>query len=190
MGQRWRSVDDDRRARELARRGLGVAGTATERGLAAVAHGATILGFFGVGFLLSLVISGIIWLASKKSPYLQEQSDRAGRFQLYVLAVNILGIVLWIVGVALLLYLTNWRGWGGGGWQGWTHLDLRWLFVILDGLAVLVAVPVLLAWNVATIAYGVYAAFRTLGGHDFRYPPPPWRRRSRDPRDAKLRWTD
>ncbi len=190
MGRDSRVSGERRRAGELARQGVAVAGKGSERGLAAAAHGAIAFGFLGVGFLLSLAITAVIWLASRKSPYVRDQSDRAGRYQIYVLLVNILSIGLWLLGLVLLLYLTNWRGWGGGGWQGWTHLDPRWLVVILDGLVLVVAVPVFAAWYVGTIVYGIYGAFRSLSGHDFHYPPPIWHRRKRGSRDAGLKWVE
>lgn len=177
------------RGREIARRGAGVAGKGGERLLAAAAHGAIAFGFVGIGFLLSLAITAVIWLVSKKSPYVREQSDRAGRYQIFVVLANIALIGLWIVGFVLLIYLSNWQGWGAGGWQGWNRLDWRWFLVILDGLLLLVSLPLLIAWFFGTIAYGVYAALRALRGDDFHYPPPPWKwRRAR--RGRRLQWID
>ena len=175
--------------RAIARRGVTVAGRGSERALAAVAHGAIAFGFVGIGFLLSLAITAVIWLVSKKSTYVREQSDRAGRYQLFVVFFNIVVVALWIVGFALLLYLTNWQGWGNGGWQGWRQLDWRWLLIVLEGLFLLVAIPLFIAWFFGTIAYGVYAAVRALRGDDFHYPPPPWKwRRAR--RGERLLWVD
>lgn len=190
MGGQVRGERGGRGSRDIARQGLVVAGRGSERALAAVAHGAIAFGFAGIGFLLSLAITGVIWLVSLKSPYVREQSDRAGRYQIFVLLANILVIALWLVGLGLLLYLTNWRGWGNGGWQGWGHLDWRWVAVILDGLILIVAVPLFLAWYVGTIVYGIYGAVRALGGYDFHYPPPPWARRRARSRNAPLRWVD
>ena len=178
-----------RRGQELARRSVKVAGQGSERILAAVAHGAIAFGFVGIGFLLSLVITGVIWLVSKKSTYVREQSDRAGRYQIFVVLVNILLIALWISGLALLIYLTNWQGWGNGGWQGWRQLDWRWLLIVLDGLTLLVTLPLIVAWFFGTIGYGVYAAIRALRGDDFHYPPPPWKWR-RKGRGQRLRGVD
>lgn len=177
------------RGRVIARRGIGVASQGSERVLAAVAHGAIAFGFVGIGFLLSLAITAIIWLVSKKSPYVREQSDRAGRYQIFVLLANIILIGLWIVGFFLLIYLSNWQGWGAGGWQGWNRLDWRWLLVVLDLLLLLLSLPLLVAWYFGTIGYGIYATLRALRGDDFHYPPPPWKwRRTR--RGDKLRWVD
>jgi len=49
--------DESGRTRTLARQGLRVAGTGTERAMAAVSHGAIAFGFVGIGFILSLVIT-------------------------------------------------------------------------------------------------------------------------------------
>ena len=177
------------RGSEIARRGVGVAGKGSERVLAFAAHGAIAFGFVGIGFLLSLAITAIIWLASKKSSYLREQSDRAGRYQIFVLLANIVVIGLWVIGFFLLVYLTNWQGWGSGGWQGWRHLDWRWLLIVLDGLLLLISAPLIVAWYFGSIGYGVYAALRALRGDDFHYPPPPWKwRRAR--RTRRLQWVD
>lgn len=178
------------RTRSLGRQGLAMAGTGTERALAAVSHGAIAFGFVGIGFILSLVITAIIWLASKKSPYLQEQSDRAGRYQIYVLVMNIVVIAIWILGLLLLGYLLGWRGdlWGGGATQV-NDLGPRWIIVVIDGLLLLVAIPIFAIWYVGTILYGIYGAYRSLRGHDFHYPPPFWKLGRRN-RTRKLRWTD
>lgn len=169
-----------RRKREMARRGIAVAGEGSERVLAATAHGAIAFGFVGIGFILSLVITAVIWLVSKKSVYVRDQSDRAGRYQLYVLAVNILTVVLWILGFALLLWLTGWRlfGFGGGDPQVAISLPITLLVALLT-IVLIVAVPLFVVWFYGTIFYGVYGAVRALAGHDFHYPPPIWAWRKR-----------
>ena len=173
-----REREEARRRRELARRGIAVAGEGSERALAATAHGAIAFGFVGIGFILSLVITAVIWLVSKKSAYVRDQSDRAGRYQIFVLVVNILAVVLWVLGFALLLWLTGWRlfGFGGGDPQVANSLPIT-LLVLLLTIVLIVAVPLFVAWFYGTIAYGVYGAVRALAGHDFHYPPPPWARR-------------
>jgi len=190
-GMDWdgRAGRERRRGQELARRGVSVAGRGSERLLAATAHGAIAFGFVGIGFILSLVITGVIWLVSKKSSYVRDQSDRAGRYQIFIVLANILLIALWIIGFVLLIYLTNWQGWGNGGWQGWRQLDWRWLLIVIDGLTLLVTLPLIVAWFFGTIIYGVYAAIRALRGDDFHYPPPPWKWR-RGRRGERLRWVD
>jgi len=177
------------RTRSLARQGVRVAGTGTERALAAVSHGAIAFGFVGIGFLLSLVITAVIWLASKKSPYVQAQSDRAGRYQIYVIVINVVAIVVWLLGLALLGYLVGWEGLWNGSIQRTSGLGLRWIIVVIDGLLLLVAIPLFAGWYVGTILYGIYGAYRSLRGHDFHYPPPFWKLGRRG-RDRKLQWTE
>jgi hypothetical protein len=174
------AADPGENRRQLARRGIAVAGRGSERTLAAAAHGAIAFGFVGIGFLLSLVITGVIWLASWKSTYVREQSDRAGRYQIFVLLVNILAIGLWVLGLALLLWLTGWRlfGFGGGDPEIARSLPIT-LVIILDLLLLIVTIPIIVIWYFGTIIYGVYGAARALAGHDFHYPPPPWSRRKR-----------
>jgi hypothetical protein len=53
-----------------------------------------------------------------------------------------------------------------------------------------IAIPLFIAWYIGTIVYGIYGAIRALGGYDFNYPPAPWNRRPRHPRDQPLRWVD
>lgn len=189
MSSEQRGEPGQRRAQTVARRGVSVAGPGSERVLAAVAHGAIAFGFVGIGFLLSLAITAAIWLASKRSPYLQEQSDRAGRFQIYVVVVNVLAIVVWLLGLALLGYLVGWEGLWNGSIQRTGGLGWRWIIVAIDALLLLLALPLFAVWYIGTIVYGIYGAIRALGGHDFRYPSPFWKWR-RGERDRPLRWTE
>jgi hypothetical protein len=157
-----------------------VVGQGSERALAAAAHGAIAFGFAGIGFIPSLAITAVIWLTSWKSPYVREQADRAGRYQIFVLLVNILVIVLWALGLGLLLWLTGWRffGLGGGDPQVAGSLPIT-LVILVNLLLLIIAVPVFVVWYFGTILYGVYGAARSLAGHDFHYPPPPWAWRKR-----------
>ncbi len=166
----------ERQRRELARRGIEVALKGSERALAATAHAAI---FFGIGLLPTIIVPLVIWLASKKSPYVRDQSERAGRYQLFVLLVNILAIALWVAGFALLLWLTGWRlfGFGGGDPQIARSLPIT-LVIILDTILLVLSIPIFAVWYFGTLAYGVYGTLRALAGHDFHYPPPPWRRRA------------
>jgi uncharacterized Tic20 family protein len=175
-----RQESEIERRRTLTRRGVAVAGQGSERALAAAAHGAIAFGFVGIGFILSLVITAVIWLASKKSPYVREQADRAGRYQIFVLLVNIVAVVIWVLGFALLLSLTGWRifGFGGGDPQVAESLPIT-VVIALDTIALIAALPLFAVWFYGTIFYGVYGTIRALAGHDFHYPPPPWKRRKR-----------
>lgn len=175
------------RHQQIVRRGTALAGKGSERVLAAAAHGAIAFGFVGVGFLASLAITAVIWLGSKKSPYVREQSDRAGRYQLFVVLANILLIGLWLAGLVLLLYLTGWRNWGNENWQAWQQINWRWVIVSLDGILLLLSAPFIIAWYFGSIIYGVIIALRALQGHDAHYPPPPWQWRRRAGRQ-QLDW--
>src|SRR5918911_2564472 len=68
------------------------------RALSALAHGAIAFGFLGVGFLVSLAISGVIWLYGKRSPQVRFHSEQAGCYQCSVLLINILFVT--ILGIA------------------------------------------------------------------------------------------
>ena len=133
QGEQWARGTRTTSAAALARRTIAVAGQGSERALAAAAHGAIAFGFVGIGFILSLVITAVIWLTSLKSSYVREQSDRAGRYQIFVLLVNILAVALWALGFGLLLWLTGWRlfGFGGGDPQVARSLPIT-LVIILD----------------------------------------------------------
>src|SRR5688500_19548439 len=65
-----------------------------ERVLAAVAHGAIAFGVFGIGLLVSLLISGVIWLYSRRSPHVRFHSEQAGCFQCSVLLINFVLLVV------------------------------------------------------------------------------------------------
>ncbi|MDP9372067.1 MAG: DUF4870 domain-containing protein [Chloroflexota bacterium] len=172
--ENWGYRVEPARRRGGAARVAGVAGQGNERVLAAAAHAAIGFGLLGIGFLLSLAITGVIWLVGRRSPFVQAHADRSGRYQIFVLLVNILVGALLAIALALFLVYGRWDA------RGW-----RLAFQVVDGLLLLVAAPVFLAWYFGTIFYGLYAAVRVLGGHDFHYPPPPWRRRR--PLDRPLR---
>lgn len=160
-----------------ARPAARVVGRGSERTMAAVAHAAIGFGLLGIGFLLSLAITGVIWLAGRRSPLIEEQADRAGRYQFFVLLTNVL-IVAGGLGAFVFLDLRGW--WSGGGARAAA------LLLVLLGTGLVFAV-----WYVGSIGYGLYAALRVLGGHDFQYPAHPFRRRRRGgPLDRPLRWEE
>ena len=131
----------------------GVVDEGADRTLSAVAHGAIAFGVLGIGILVSLVISGFLWIYGKRSPKVRFHAEQAGCFQVIVLTVNALAIV----------------GLGAAGGFAIFQNFLRredygtsWLLCI--GL-VLFAV-----WFVVTILYGLYGAANVLAGREFKYP--------------------
>ncbi len=124
-----------------------------ERLLSAAAHGAIAFGFLGVSFLISLAISGVIWLYGRRSPTVRFHSEQAGCYQCSVLLINIVCVVALGVGGGLSLF--NWvqgkSDMGIGQGVGWG--------LVLFG-----------TWFVLSILYGIYAAIRVLLGKPFKYP--------------------
>lgn len=112
-----------------------------------------------------MAISGGLWLASLRLPYLRVQADRAGRYQIFVLLANVAVAVVWGAGLGLLIYFGGWQGWVGGGVRA----------VAWGLLAVVLALtlPLFVLWYAGTIGYGLYAAARVLAGTDWQYR---WRR--------------
>src|SRR4051812_22718982 len=73
---------------------------AADRRVAAVAHLSIAVGvFIGVGFLLGLAINLVIWLRSRRSPFVEYHSEQAGTYQFVVFVLNILFVVIWISGI-------------------------------------------------------------------------------------------
>jgi hypothetical protein len=123
-------------------------GRVADAGLAALSHFAIVFGFFGVGFLLSLAITGIIWLRSRRSSYLAYQSQQAGCYQVFVLVFNL--ACAGVFGV----FVAGWLYWG------WT-----WAWT-----AAAVVVVFFIAWFPLSILYGIWGGVMVLMGRDFRYP--------------------
>jgi uncharacterized Tic20 family protein len=130
-----------------------------EQTLAALAHASIILGLFtnGVGGLLTALV---IWLTQReKSAYVANQSLQAMVYQAAVFLVT----------------MTAWCCWGAL-WMAMTFVPL-----IADPAAFEAAPPAGLwaglllmvvpfsIWGVS-ILYGLWAAVRCFGGHDFKYP--------------------
>src|SRR3712207_5971971 len=87
-----------------------------ERALAALAHGAVAFGVLGISMLVSLVISGIIWLYARRSPTVRFHSEQAGWYQCSVLVINAVLFILLVLGGGFSLF-TSWQGksdWGLG----------------------------------------------------------------------------
>ena len=123
------------------------------RVLSALAHGAIAFGFLGLGFLVSLAISGIIWLYGRRSPQVRFHAEQAGCYQCSVLLINIFFVALLGVtgGFSLFNILQGRSDWSLG------HATIIGLFLFL-------------AWFGASILYGIYAAMMVLAGKQFKYP--------------------
>ncbi len=121
--------------------------------LSALAHGAIAFGFFGIGFLASLAISGIIWLYGRRSPQVRFHSEQAGCYQCSVLLINIVFVV--VLGAAGGFSLFNVLQ----GRSDWSVGHLTILGLIIFAL-----------WFVASILYGIFAAVMVLLGKPFKYP--------------------
>lgn len=125
----------------------------TERLLAAVAHGAIIFGFLGVSFLISLAITAVIWLYSRRSPYVRFHSDQAGCYQCSVIIINVVVVTLLAVygGFAIFGAIRGEVEWSAIGPVAWGFL----LFLL---------------WFAASIIYGAIGAVIVLLGGSFKYP--------------------
>ena len=123
-----------------------------ERVLAAVAHGAIAFGIFGIGLLVSLFISGVIWLYSRKSPHVRFHSEQAGCYQCSVLLINfvLLIVVIFSGGFSIFQVFQGREDWG----TSWVTL-----FGVVLGII----------WFVGTILYGVIGAVMVLLGKPFKY---------------------
>jgi uncharacterized Tic20 family protein len=134
--------------------------------VAAVSHLSIAFGVLvGVGFMLGIAINLVIWLRSKRSPFVELHAEQAGAYQLTVLGINVLVIIVWIAGLIPLL---------GGSEIGLGQISLR---QIMAGLWCAL-VPLFAIWFFGTILYGVYAGIVIASGGDFSYPFfGPWARR-------------
>jgi len=140
--------------------------TQDERTMAALAHASVVLTFIlalgsgGLGGLLGILVPLLIWLTYKqKSAYVSFQALQATVFQ----AVSILLMVV-VLAVSIILIVAGWTISGA-------------LTAILIGLCLMpfaLLITVVLALLVlilplAQLGYGLYAAYETYQGRDFRY---------------------
>jgi len=140
--------------------------TQDERTMAALAHASVVLTFIialgsgGLGGLLGVLVPLLIWLAYKeKSAYISFQALQATVFQ----AVSILVMVI-MLAVSIVLIVAGWTVSGA-------------LTAVLIGLCLMpfaLLITVVLALLVlilplAQLGYGLYAAYETYQGRDFRY---------------------
>ncbi|MDQ5824942.1 MAG: DUF4870 domain-containing protein [Chloroflexota bacterium] len=125
----------------------------TERLLAGVAHGAIAFGLLGLTLPISLLITGIIWLYSRRSPYVRFHSDQAGCYQCSVLLINVLVVVILAVSGGFAIFGVI------RGESTWAELGL-----------VLWAIVLFAVWFAITIVLGIVGAVMVLLGRPFKYP--------------------
>lgn len=140
--------------------------TQNEMTMAALAHASVVLTFVialgsgGLGCLLGVLVPLLIWLTHKeKSTYVSFQALQATVFQV----VSILLVVL-VLAASIALIVVGWTVSGA-------------LTAVLIGLCLMpfaLLITVVLALLVlilplAQVGYGLYAAYETYQGRDFRY---------------------
>jgi uncharacterized Tic20 family protein len=142
-----------------------------DRRIAAVSHFSIAFGVLvGVGFTLGIAINLVIWLRSKRSPFIERHAEQAGAYQLAVLLSNLTILSIWIGVVVMLM---------GDSEVGAGQLSIR---QILMGLWCAL-LPLHVAWFFGTILYGVYAGLVVAAGGDFSYPIfGPWAQRRAEAR--------
>jgi len=124
----------------------------TERVLAAVAHGAVAFGIFGIGLLVSLLISGVIWLYSRRSPHVRFHSEQAGCYQCSVLLINFVLLIIVLSSGVFSIFQ---------GAQGRENFGTNWVTFLGVALGII--------WFIGTILYGVIGAVMVLLGKPFKY---------------------
>lgn len=138
--------------RPIPAKAAGVADRSLERVLAAAAHGAVAFGIFGIGLLVSLLISGLIWLYSRRSSYVRFHSEQAGCYQCSVLLINFALLVTFLSsGIFSAVQAVQGREDWGSSWIS------------------LIAVALGLTWFAGTILYGMIGAVMVLLGRPFKY---------------------
>jgi uncharacterized membrane protein len=125
-----------------------------EQVLSALAHGAIAFGILGFGFIISLAISGIVWLYGRRSPTVRFHAEQAGCYQCIVILVNLVLVI--VLGSTTGLSLFN--------------LIVRREDVTTLTTGTIVGVCLFLIWFGGSILYGVFAALMVLAGKPFKYP--------------------
>jgi uncharacterized Tic20 family protein len=140
--------------------------TQDERTMAALAHASVVLTFVialgsgGLGCLLGVLVPLLIWLTYRdKSAYVSFQALQATVFQ----AVSILVMVIVVV-VSIALIVAGWAVSGAltAILIGLCLMPFALLITVVFALLVLIL-------PLAQLGYGLYAAYETYQGRDFRY---------------------
>lgn len=140
--------------------------TQNEMTMAALAHASVVLTFVialgsgGLGCLLGILVPLLIWLTYKeKSAYVSFQALQATVFQV----VSILMVVI-VLAVSIALIVVGWTV------SGALTAILIGLCLMPFALLITVVFAVLvLVLPLAQVGYGLYAAYETYQGRDFRY---------------------
>lgn len=139
---------------------------ATDRGLAALAHVAGLLGLSLGGWIAAAVVSiGLLFLAEqRRSRYLAVHSGQSALYQLAVFALHLL-IILWL-GAGFLSFGGEIPG--VGDWRIFDGLADPWLTIVQVMWGVtLVLWPV---FYIATVVYAMIGTWRVARGDTFWYP--------------------
>jgi uncharacterized Tic20 family protein len=135
--------------------------TQDEMTMAALAHASVVLTFvIALGLLLGVLVPLLIWLTHKeKSAYVSFQALQATVFQ--VVSILVVAIVL---AVSIILIIAGWTVSGAltAILIGLCLMPFAALITVVFGLLVLIL-------PFAQLGYGLYAAYETYQGRDFRY---------------------
>jgi uncharacterized Tic20 family protein len=139
--------------------------TPDDRIMAALAHGAIILGLWGI------VVSAVLWATQKeKSAYVRFQALQALIYQIVDFAAQmLLGLLLGICGFGLFFLM----GFGGilvtAFMEDPTSMPIPLLFNVFPTMGIFCfTLPYLLIW-LGFIVYAFYGAYQVYLGRDFRY---------------------
>ena len=140
--------------------------TQNERTMAALAHASVVLTFVialgsgGLGCLLGVLVPLLIWLVYKeKSAYVSFQALQATVFQ--TVSIIVMAIVL-VVSITLIVV-----GWAVSG--ALTAILIGLCLMPFAALITVVFAVLVLVLPLAQLGYGLYAAYETYQGRDFRY---------------------
>jgi uncharacterized membrane protein len=134
---------------------IDAADRSAERVLAAAAHGAIAFVLFGITFWVTLAVTGVIWLYSRRSPEVRFHAEQAGCYQAIVILINI--IIIAISGAT-----------GGAAIVKLLQGDQDWARSL--GIGAVIALACFLLWFFGSILYGIYAAIVVILGRPFKYP--------------------
>ncbi len=140
--------------------------TQDERTMAALAHASVVLTFVialgsgGLGCLLGILVPLLIWLTHKeKSAYVSFQALQATVFQ--VVSILVMAVVL---AVSIILIIAGWTVSGA-----LTAILIGLCLMPFVALISVVLALVVLILPLAQLGYGLYAAYETYQGREFRY---------------------